>query len=179
MTDIAALVQGSIGHRESPPRGESPLVRKLFLLMHGAYGSLFVSKFATGEKDANGKDKGVRAAMMVWDSALTKFTPEAVETAAGRLSAAHPQFPPNLPQFETLCAAAMPRKTHAEEMGLPQLPPPQVKVTPVAVKFEAQGDGRDWARRIVARSEAGDAIKSYTLWSARVALGMEGKQSWQ
>ena len=66
--------------------------------------------------------------------------------------------------------AITPRKTHAEEAGLPSFQRlarrPKVKVD-----FSKQNDGKDWARAILARSEAGESIRAYTLLSARQALG--------
>lgn len=43
----------------------------------------------------------------------------------------------------------------------------------------AASDPKDWARRILARHDAGDRIRPYTLRSAQQALGMEGRMSWQ
>lgn len=143
---------------QQPQRVESPLIRKLFLVMHGAYGNLFVSKFATGETDTAGKDKGIRSAMMVWDAALSRFDNGVVELAAGRLRREHPDYPPNLPQFEKLCEAAAPRKTNAEIEGVPRLMAP--KLEPVKVSVQCVGDGVDWARVIVARAKAGDRTLS-------------------
>ena len=40
-------------------------------------------------------------------------------------------------------------------------------------------DGKEWARRLIARHEAGERLRPYTLTCARQALGMEGKMSWQ
>jgi len=159
MADLATLAEQTVRQAaQQPQRAESPLVRKLFLVMHGAYGNLFVSKFATGEVDGAGKDKGIRAAMMVWDAALARFEPGVVELAAGRIRHAHPDFPPNLPQFEKLCEAAAPRKTHAELEGVPRLPAP--KLEPIKVSIPVVGDGVDWARVIVARFKAGDRTVS-------------------
>ncbi len=180
MNNIATLADNAVreaAQLPQPTEQTSIVVRKLFILMHGAYGNLFLSKFSTGEKDAEGKDKGVRAAMKIWDASLRKFAGDVIETAAGRLSQAHPEFPPNLPQFERLCDAAAPRQTYAEEHNIPRLEAPVV--APVAVSFAMQNDGKDWARRILARAEAGDSIRTYTMESAQLALGMKGKQSWQ
>ena len=180
MNDIATLADNAVraaAQSPQPTEQTSTVIRKLFIMMHGSYGSLFLSKFSTGEKDAQGKDKGVRAAMKIWDAALRKFPESVIETATGRLSQAHPEFPPNLPQFERLCDAAAPRQTYAEEHNIPRLEAPVV--APVAVSFAMQNDGKDWARRILARAEAGDSIRTYTMESAQLALGMKGKQSWQ
>lgn len=181
MNDVATLAQEAIHETVNQPRQKreaSTTVRKLFVLLHGSYGNLFLSKYATGEKSEAGGDKGVAAAMLVWDAALAKFTPDVIEVAAKRLMAESTEFAPNLPQLEKVCEAITPRKTYAEEAGLPRLPAP-APVEPTKVSFEMRGDGRDWARRIMARQEAGDRIRPYSLQCARQALGMEGRMAWQ
>lgn len=181
MNHIATLAHEAVREAAAQPRQKreaSVTVRKLFVLLHGAYGSLFLSKYATGEKSETGGDKGVAAAMLVWDAALSKYTPDVIEAAAKRLMGENPEFAPNLPQLEKVCAAITPRKTYSEEAGLPRLPAP-APAEPTKVSFEMRGDGRDWARRIMARQEAGDRIRPYSLQCARQALGMEGKMPWQ
>lgn len=176
MTNIAQLAQE--GMHQAQQRQESATIRKLFMVLHGAYGNQFIAKFSTGEKDDEGRDKGIRVSMLVWDAALRKFAPDVIEAAAKRLMDEDPKFPPNLPQMEKVCTAITPRKTYAEEVGLPRLPAPEPP-PPVHVEIQAHDDGRDWARRIIARSKAGDKIRPYTLWSAEVALGKHGRMSWQ
>ena len=166
----AKAINDNAAHQQS--KGESPVIRKLFLLLHGSYGNLFTSKFSTGERDANGKDKGIRAAMMVWEAALSKYPPDVIEAAAARLTTECPEFPPNLTQFEAICKAVMPRKTYAEEHGLPSLPPPKPVETIGAVTFEAKHDHKDWARKILARHAAGEKIRPISLRFAREALGL-------
>lgn len=81
---------------------------------------------------------------------------------------------PNVIEFKNLC-----RQAPAPEA--PRLPEP--KADPERVKAElaklapvrqsvatSQRDGREWARRIVARSEAGDRIRPITLRFAKEAL---------
>jgi len=81
---------------------------------------------------------------------------------------------PNVIEFKALC-----RQAPAPEA--PRLPEP--KADPERVKAElaklapvrqavatSQRDGREWARRIVARSEAGDRIRPITLRFAKEAL---------
>lgn len=153
----------------------STVVRKLFVLLQGSYGSLFVSKFATGLKDGQGRDKGVRAAMSVWQARLGHFPADVLEAAAYRVMAENPAFPPNLPQIEAACQAVMPRQTYAQQQGLTALPPP-APAQPVQVSLQERNDGKDWARRIVARLKNGDtSICRYTAMSARMALGLEAK----
>lgn len=181
MHDVATMTAEAIQHAQARAADTaggpqvSSVVRKLFVLLQGSYGSLFLSKFATGLKDGQGHDKGIRAAMSVWQARLGRFPADVLEAAAGRLAAEHPEFPPNLPQFELMCDAAMPRQTYAQQQGLPALPAP-VAAQPVKVNLQGRNDGKDWARRIVARMEGGDtSISYYAGKSARMALGLEVK----
>lgn len=166
MQDISTLALGA-GAGEPRQPAVNCAVRKLFLVMQGSYGSLFLSKFATGVLDEGGRDLGMRAAMRVWNAALGKYDDAVIELAVARLTDAHPDFPPNLPQFEALCRAAMPRAAQA------RLSAPAVR--PIAVQLALLGDGKDWARRIVARAGAGDrSITRAVLRAAMQALGMQG-----
>lgn len=155
------------------PRAETqnPVIRRLFLHLHGYYGNLFVSKFSTGERDSTGKDKGIRAAMLVWDSELSKFPSDVVESAMSRLSSESPDFPPNLPQFVRICQACMPRKTYFEENAIPRLAAPETRRVG-NVEYEAKHDGKDWARKILAGIEAGDKRTVTVRKMAMDALGI-------
>ncbi len=84
-------------------------VKRLFMLFHGWYGNLFISKFATNERDENGRDKGIKSARIVWASELREFDPEIVMLAAQRAKTEHQEFPPSLPQFVAICRAVRPR----------------------------------------------------------------------
>ena len=54
--------------------------------------------------------------------------------------------------------------------------PAPVAAQPVKVNLQERNDGKDWARRIVARMEGGDtSISMYSGKSARMALGLEVK----
>lgn len=175
---LAPAVMYGAANDTAKPQGTSPGVKHLFLLLQGSYGNLFLSKFATGVKDDAGRDLGIRATMKVWESALSKFPAQVIETAANRLTSEHPEFPPNLPQFVKSCEAAMPRKTYAQEQGFTALPAP--KVEPIKVDLEAKNDGKDWARRILYRIERNDkSVGRYAHREARLALGIEGRQAWQ
>lgn len=160
---------------ENTLQGISPTIRKLFMLLHGSYGSLFTSKFATGQM-AGKHDKGAISAMRVWDAKLSRFTPDVIEDASNRLSKEHPKHPPNLPEFESLCESAAPRKEWAREQGLPRLPAPAPE--PVKVEVPKHDDGKNWARSILARDKLGDKrISRYALYSAEMAMGLRAKMS--
>lgn len=84
----------------------------VFRVMHGFYGNLFLSKFATGEARADGGDGGVASARAIWAHGLRGFDLETVKTALARTMDAHPEFPPTLPQFVALCKASAPREVY-------------------------------------------------------------------
>lgn len=171
---------GQLAHHATQPQGEhdqqaSSTVRKLFLILQGTYGTPFLSKYSTGVMDDSKppRDKGMVAAIRVWDRALSKFAPDVIETAANRVTEAHKQFPPNLAEFEALCRAAAPRKSHAELQGWTALPAP-AKPNPVEVQIDLVGDGKDGYRKIWARYQAGDrTISRYALEAAMQVLGIK------
>ncbi len=172
MNDLAKMAHEAVREAAAQPRPRRKAcstVRKLFVFLHGAYGSVFLSKYSTGEKNDKGSDKGVVAAMLVWDAALGKFAPDVIEAAAKRLMDEDPKFPPNLPQMEKVCNAITPRKTYAEEAGLPRLSAPAT-AEPIKVDFSKKNDGKDWARCLMARHEAGDKLRPIQLRFAREAL---------
>lgn len=178
MKNLAHIAAHSVHEAQTRgPREASATVRKLFVLLHGAYGNQFLAKFHTGqlveEGPNKGKDKGPLAAMLVWDADLSRFPGDVVETAAKRAMAESPQFAPALPEMVTLCEAILPRKTHAELNGYALLPAPEL--VRVVVSLDPVGDAKDWARRIVARVQAGDQTLTRTsIRAAMQALGMEG-----
>jgi hypothetical protein len=84
------------------------VVNQVFKVLHGAYGSLFLAKFATGELDENGKDKGIKSTRQVWAHGLMGMDSKTITGALERVLEVHPEFPPTLPQFIALCKAAKP-----------------------------------------------------------------------
>lgn len=168
MSDFSNVAHMVAATQAKPQPNDQPHVRKLFMLLHGAYGNPFIAKFSSGERDADGKDKGIRSAMMVWGHGLLDFAPDVVEAAAKRYTMLYPEFPPNLPQFEAVCRSMVPRKTFAEEQGLKALPAPTQSRADVAL--DVVGDGRDWARRILAGVDAGDRRSPTVVRFAREAL---------
>ena len=168
MIDARTLVAQAAQSSSMPtePKQTSDMIRKLFLLMHGAYGNAFMSKFATGEKDGRGKDKGIRAAMLVWDAKLATYPSQTVDRAVSKLQEHFKTFPPGLFEFEELCKSLLPPKIVTFN-DYPKLP--QAKDVS-HVQVTAVGDNRDWARRIIAKHEAGGRISQACLDIARSAL---------
>ena len=90
----------------------------VFRVMHGFYGNLFLSKFATGEAMAGGGDGGVASARTIWAHGLRSFDVGTVKTALSRTMDAHPEFPPTLPQFVALCKACAPREVYQHPVAI-------------------------------------------------------------
>jgi hypothetical protein len=97
--------------------GTSTTVKRMFMLFHGWYGNLFLSKFATGELDGEGKDKGIKSARMVWSFELARFDADTIMAAASRCKEVHKSYPPSLPEFLDLCRACAPRPTASRQQA--------------------------------------------------------------
>ena len=82
----------------------------VFRAMHGFYGQLWLSKFATGQAGADGSDTGVVSAKAIWAHGLRDFDSGVVKLALRQCLERHPDFPPSLPQFVALCRANAPRE---------------------------------------------------------------------
>ena len=94
------------------PQPDEGIVNNVFKVLHGYYGNLFLSKFASGVTDSAGRDKGVASARTVWAFGLRRFAESTVVRALDQCQERHPEFPPSLPQFLALCAACEPRVTY-------------------------------------------------------------------
>lgn len=105
-----ALTEGQF--RTEQPGPDEEEVKRVFMVLHGYYGSLFLSKFSTGVVDANGRDQGVANARRVWSQRLRSFDAQTIAAALESCQRQHPEFPPTLPQFVSLCAAAQPREVY-------------------------------------------------------------------
>lgn len=75
-----------------------------------------------------------------------------------------------LPEFKQLPAPKADERVVAEEMA---------KQLGIKKAMQPLVDGKEWARRLIARANNGERLRPYTLRCARQALGMEGKQPWQ
>lgn len=105
-------IQAHLGSVGSPQNAEAEQgVRRVFMVLHGFYGNLFLSKFATGQVE-NGEDQGIANAKRIWAHGLRDYDNETIRLALGRLQHSHPEFPPSCPQFMALCAAIKPREIY-------------------------------------------------------------------
>jgi hypothetical protein len=96
-------------------------IRRVFMVLHGFYGNLFLSKFATGHVTEQGEDEGIANARRVWAHGLREFDGETVKTALARCQTAHPEYPPSMPQFVALCASCKPREVYRPPVHAPAL----------------------------------------------------------
>lgn len=96
---------------ERAPDAEESGIKRVFMVMHGYYGNLFLSKFASGNTDG-GEDQGIANARKVWAYGLRDYDTDTIKAALRRCQQHHPEFPPSLPQFLAICAAAKPRETY-------------------------------------------------------------------
>lgn len=109
---LKPVVVNAADFRKAQPAADETIVNNVFKVLHGYYGNLFLSKFASGVTDAAGRDKGVASARSVWAHKLRMFNEATVVTALEHCQDRHPEYPPSLPQFVALCAAAMPREVY-------------------------------------------------------------------
>lgn len=86
-------------------------INNVFKVMHGFYGNLFFSKFATGQVEG-GEDQGIANVRRIWAYGLREFDAETIKVALRQCQDRHPEFPPSLPQFAALCAANKPRQAY-------------------------------------------------------------------
>ena len=98
--------------RQTTPPMPADAVNNVFKVMHGFYGNLFLSKFSTGALDADGADGGITSAKQIWAHGLRDFDGGTVKSALSQCITEHPQYPPSLPQFVSLCRANKPREAY-------------------------------------------------------------------
>lgn len=108
-----------------PPIGQGQSIddagiKRVFMVLHGFYGNLFLSKFSTGSVE-NGEDQGIANARRVWAHSLREYDQDTIKAALRRCQTQHTEFPPSLPQFVALCAAAKPREVFRPTPGQPAL----------------------------------------------------------
>lgn len=104
--------------RTAQSQPDETVINNVFKVMHGCYGNLFLSKFASGVLDARSRDMGVASARTVWAFSLRRFDEAVVVTALEKCQERHPEFPPSLPQFIALCIACEPRKVFTFENAI-------------------------------------------------------------
>jgi hypothetical protein len=101
-----------------------------FTGLHSFYGSMFLSKFATGQLE-NGMDVGVVSAKKNWGWALRNFTNKTVKRALADI-AENPASKfrsqiPHLPEFCALCREFAPVAPKSDTLALTTRPDPKAR----------------------------------------------------
>lgn len=147
-------------------------MRRLFAVLHASYGSLFTAKFSTGELNADGTDKGIRAALLFWNRSLSEYDDDIIEKAIHQVQLNNPNYPPNLPHILKECEVFKSQKEKDKTAITTPVIIKLIKNTPPKVDFQKLNDGKDWARKIIAQVESGCKVSKITLDSALKALHM-------
>lgn len=142
------------------------VIDRLFTRLSASYGAEWTRQW---------KDIPIVDMKTAWGHELAGFITDlpAIAQALDNL----PERCPNVIQFKALCRASRTVKT-ALLLAEPKSNP--VFIKEVLAKLAAPApktDGREWARRIIARQEAGEYIFPCTLGMAMSALGMTKAQA--
>lgn len=149
----------------------SARTRKLFMIFHASYGSLFTSKFSTGELNSEGSDKGMRAALLVWDRSLNNYEDDVIEKATKKIQLENLNFPPNLGHFIKKCEELKIQKANDDKA----IKNPQIirMIACAAPKITSRGDGLDNWRIKLARFYLGHKTRADDI---RCAIKMIGEK---
>lgn len=148
-------------------------VDRLFERLMLTYGSAFQRTF-------DGQDLSAVKSLWAYELAFYAGDKESMRPIAWALENL-PETPPNVIVFRNLC-----RRAPAPVMAM--LPEPKADPERIAAELSklgeikknvlsspaGVGDGREWARRIIGRFDAGEKLNACTLRFAREALGMKG-----
>jgi hypothetical protein len=83
-------------------------VEWIFARWRRRYGNHAITRYETGVIGANGKDKGLADAVEEWAHEFCRIGPKVAHDAMTRAEAAHPRWPPTLPEFMLHVAAVTP-----------------------------------------------------------------------
>lgn len=162
----------------APSQPDETIVNNVFKVLHGCYGSLFLSKFASGVLDAKNRDMGVASARTVWAYGLRAFSETTVVEALERCKKAHPEFPPSLPQFQSLCEACVPRKAWQFDNAIGMSDTLRSQYARQARAIVAKHEGRAGQRKTEVQAQAGslDLLKQAIADAVGAAGGDEAAE---
>jgi len=141
-------------------------IEMLFVTLAATYGAAWSRSLGTAP---------ISDVKTVWGSQLSGFTMADIRYALDHL----PDRCPNILEFRNLCRAAP--KKEALRLDLPKADAAVIaaeldKQLGVKQSIAASSyDPKAWARRLVARSNAGDWVRPLSLQFAKQALGMDAK----
>jgi hypothetical protein len=157
-------IQAAFEQVGKPQRGPDDAgIRRVFMVLHGYYGNLFLTKYATGNAE-HGEDQGIANARRVWAHSLRDYDAEVVKLALERCRQAHPEFPPSLPQFVALCAAIQPRQVYRPPMPTT----PALEMSPEA-REELRAKERERLAALAQRLKEAPADSPLTLLKQAIA----------
>lgn len=141
-----------------------PWVDRIFDKLTLVYGQSFLRRWA---------DIDLAAVKADWAHELAGFQqhPRAIAWALRNLP---PDKPPTVLEFRALARKAPPEEV--PKLEAPKADPIRVEaeLAKLAPVRERPGvDGKEWARTLVARAQAGEKVRSLSLRFAREALGMK------
>ena len=109
---ISTLADGVMSQVGNPGQQtavqDEVMAQRVFRALHAFYGTLFMSKFSTGERNGKGEDKGLLDTRTIWARSLRKYDRDTVLAALTKCQSTHLEYPPSLPQFLVLCESCKP-----------------------------------------------------------------------
>lgn len=147
-----------------------PWVDRIFDKLTLVYGQSFLRRWV---------DVDMAAVKADWAHELAGFAqhPSSIGWALQHLP---PEKPPTVLEFRLLARKAPPEELPRLES--PKADPERVaaELTKLApVRAPKVDDGKDWARRLVARADAGDRVRPISLRFAQEALGLKASERLQ
>ncbi|MEY2632934.1 MAG: hypothetical protein RIR00_1588 [Pseudomonadota bacterium] len=144
-------------------------VERIFETFRLTYGASWERQWST----TSGADSAAWAEQLAqhWSRGLAGF--QANPKALKRVMESLPAKPPNLPEFRALLQA-QPRQDETPLLTVSNTPMPSRVAEELRKLREPNGDTdpKAWARRLLARAEAGERLSSIQVRFAREALGI-------
>jgi hypothetical protein len=123
--EISTLVDGVLsqarGNADQTQAQEEVIAQRVFRALHAFYGTLFMSKFSTGQCNEKGEDRGLLDTRLIWARSLRKYELHTVLAALTKCQSVHLEYPPSLPQFLALCEACKPTVVATKQSNVLQM----------------------------------------------------------
>lgn len=123
-------------------------VERIFLRLHGRFGSAFTDKYKLNQYDSDGNDLGVLNAKFVWAEELAGISADRIKAAL----LYNYDFPPSCDQFKAQCKSQI--AAHQDYKALPKLKMSEEKTAEIQNRLaeftSPKRDMRGWAKKILA-----------------------------
>jgi hypothetical protein len=122
-------------------------VERIFLRLHGRFGSAFTDKYKLNQYDADGNDLGVLNAKYVWAEELAGISADRIKAA---LLYGY-EYPPSCDQFKAQCKSTIVAHQDYKALPKPKLSDEQVnEIHNKLAKFTSpKRDYKAWAKKIL------------------------------